>query len=94
MRAKASFGCLVVILNWRESYPSLKGGEAHIVTRAQQLGIVLHHALDPCWGLELGSLSIGVLGVDKLTHDPAGRLEHFDVRFELHNQLVNASWIF
>lgn len=65
--------------------------EAHSGTRGERLGVVLHHALQACAALEGGAAGVGVLGVDKLADDPAGRMQLRGVAVQLDHQLVDVA---
>ena len=56
-----------VVLGWREAEPGVVHGEADLVgSLCEQLGVVLHHALEASRCLELSTISVGVLGVNEL----------------------------
>mmetsp|Transcript_1243 Transcript_1243/g.1979 ORF Transcript_1243/g.1979 Transcript_1243/m.1979 type:complete len:328 (-) Transcript_1243:675-1658(-) len=79
------------VLHGREGEPALEVGEADALFRPEQLGEVLHHALEARRLLELGLLRVRVLGVDELGHGSARRGERGRVGGEGHDERVHVA---
>eukprot|EP00754_Rhynchopus_humris_P039845 Rhum_TRINITY_DN22932_c0_g1::Rhum_TRINITY_DN22932_c0_g1_i1::g.176399::m.176399 len=84
---------LQVVLAGGEGGPTVEGGEADVVARREQLGVVLHHALQTRRRLEHRLLGVRVLRVHELRHDAAALVQHAGVALRRNHQRVRVAGV-
>ena len=65
--------------------------EANSCCGRQSFGVVLHHALQSCAGLELCLGGVLVLGVHKFSNDALGFIQRSGIGVHLEDQLIDVA---
>ena len=85
----ANEGIIDVILGRRETEPRIIHREANLVwSLLEQFWVVLHHALKASRCFKLGTLGVGVLGVDVFWDYTTACLKGFDIIRDFEHQRV------